>query len=238
MIFQGVSILFIALCLVQIGLLWAFQSPSSRATAFAQCRQRLQTRHYDYFKKGPEKKDIGRLWKNIIFPGIYVEYADTQEPKKTVKVVTKTRPILRPGNEGDSFGSTDPKLGTYNVVDPSTIPKLENSAYLQGKEKPIRKPDNFRPPTPKKATSASLSSGVTVLTDVSKFTRPKKPIILYDCSSNKDCGAVRKVASQLDLVVEYRPCPGGRAGYSDVMATIAQGKRELPFLVDNNPMYK
>lgn len=30
-------------------------------------------KYYDYFKKNKdgEKKDIGRLWKNIIFPGIY-----------------------------------------------------------------------------------------------------------------------------------------------------------------------
>ena len=74
--------------------------------------------YYDYFKKGPEKvlirwifwyiiltfwrkytyffqKDVGRLWKNILFPGIFVEYADTKEALKTVKVETKTAAITR-----------------------------------------------------------------------------------------------------------------------------------------------
>ena len=41
------------------------------------------------------QKDVGRLWKNILFPGIFVEYADTKEALKTVKVETKTKAITR-----------------------------------------------------------------------------------------------------------------------------------------------
>ena len=66
----------------------------------------IEQRHtylwYDYFKKGPEKKEIGRLWKNIIFPGIYVEYADTKETKQTVKIETKYRNDDE-RNEGELF---------------------------------------------------------------------------------------------------------------------------------------
>ena len=38
----------------------------------------------------------------------------------------------------------------------------------------------------------------------------------------------------LDLVVEYRPCPGARYGWSDAMAEITGGKRTVPFLIDPN----
>jgi hypothetical protein len=43
----------------------------------------------------------------------------------------------------------------------------------------------------------------------------------------------------LDLTVEFRPCPGGTFGFSDSMSTLTQGRREVPFMIDNNPsMYK
>ena len=46
----------------------AFQSiPSSRGTQ----GESVSRLYYNYFKKDGEKKEIGRLWKNIIFPGIY-----------------------------------------------------------------------------------------------------------------------------------------------------------------------
>ena len=43
----------------------------------------------------------------------------------------------------------------------------------------------------------------------------------------------------LDLTVEFRPCPGGTFGFSDSMSTLTLGRREVPFMIDNNPsMYK
>ncbi len=65
---------------------------------------------YDYFKKGPEKKEIGRLWKNIIFPRIYVEYADTKETKETVKIETKYKQ-----DDFRNDGILTNNLGTYQV---------------------------------------------------------------------------------------------------------------------------
>ena len=47
----------------------------------------LHIHHYEIPKKG-ERRDIGRLLKNVIFPGIYTEYADTKDAIKTVKVDT------------------------------------------------------------------------------------------------------------------------------------------------------
>lgn len=86
--------------------------------------------YYDYFKKNKdgEKKDIGRLWKNIIFPGIddihdrqpwavwfdstrstvgiFVEYADTKEPLKTVKVEVSEQQKKSRYNPTDLYRST------------------------------------------------------------------------------------------------------------------------------------
>jgi len=46
------------------------------------------TSHFYEIPKKGEKRDIGRLIKNIIFPGIYTEYADTKSSIKTVKIDT------------------------------------------------------------------------------------------------------------------------------------------------------
>lgn len=72
--------------------------------------------YYNYFKKDGEKREIGRLWKNIIFPGIYQEYQDTVEPKKTIKIKSEApkrsaASLARSGT--DSFFSQDSKSGTY-----------------------------------------------------------------------------------------------------------------------------
>mmetsp|Transcript_453 Transcript_453/g.657 ORF Transcript_453/g.657 Transcript_453/m.657 type:complete len:371 (+) Transcript_453:509-1621(+) len=196
------------------------------------------TLFYDYFKKGPEKKEIGRLWKNIIFPGIYYEYADTKETLKTVKVETKTGTRVR--NDVETIQKQNRKVGTYNVVDESTVPKIVDMKLIQEKVlKPVKKPANFVAPTPKKATTINLGTGISVLPDINKYPRPKKPIILYEYEASPDCKRVREACSMLDLTVEYRPCPGATSGFSDSMATLTLGRREVPFMVDNNPsMYR
>ena len=73
---------------------------------------------------------MGRLWKNIIFPGIYSDYADTKEPLKTVKVETtqSKKPISR--NDIDSFQSQNPKEGTYNVVDEKSVPTYKDMTQI------------------------------------------------------------------------------------------------------------
>ena len=50
---------------------------------------------------------------------------------------------------------------------------------------------------------------------------------LYDNSKR-----VREALSMLDLVVEYRPCPNARYGFSDELSTRTLGSRTIPFLVD------
>jgi hypothetical protein len=154
--------------------------------------------YYDYFKKGPEKKEIGRLWKNIIFPGIYVEYADTAEPKRTIKVETRTKPV-KSRNEDEGFSSSG-KPGTYNVADPKSAPTLEATANLKlPKLKPIAKPAAFAPPTPKTAMFVKPGSGVSVIPSISKYNRPKKPIVIYEFDSCPECKKVHYNESDPDV---------------------------------------
>lgn len=155
--------------------------------------------YYDYFKKGPEKKEIGRIWKNIIFPGIYVEYADTKAPMKTVKIEDKPKPgdpklkSIR-NADIDSFFSDKPKSGTYNVMDPKSVPQVISTQMIKSKTlKPPVKPPGFVAPTPKKAISIKLGSGLTVLPNIQQFPRPKKPLILYDFENAANCKKVREV---------------------------------------------
>eukprot|EP01031_Cornospumella_fuschlensis_P037158 gene37158-45100_t len=194
---------------------------------------------YDYFKKGPEKKEIGRLWKNILFPGIFVEYADTKEVKKTVKVETKTAPIK--SRYDISEIQNQPLSGTYNVVDAKSVPKVGDTSVLlsQKAQKAIAKPKGFVAPTPKRAMVTKPGSGLSVLPNIQTYTRPKRALVLYEYEGSAECKKVREACTILDIPVEVRPCPGGRYGFSDLMTTLTSGRRDIPFLVDSNPsMYK
>lgn len=190
--------------------------------------------YYNYFKrnKDGEKKDVGRLWKNIIFPGIYSEYEDTKEPLKTVVIQTKTTKKV------DRTASKEAKsaLGKYNVVDEATVPKTVSLNSIKKQQlKAVKKPESFVAPIPK---LAAKGKGLSVIPEA-KRVRLKKPIIIYDDEANGECRRVREALSMLDLPVEFRPCPGSRYGFSDQMATVSLGRREVPFMIDENPsMYR
>ena len=79
----------------------------------------LTIHYYDYFKKNKDgtKKDIKRLWKNIMFPGIYTDYEDTAEPMKTIKIDTNTRKSRYDEKEIAKF-----QKGSYSVADVKSIP--------------------------------------------------------------------------------------------------------------------
>jgi len=63
--------------------------------------------------------------------------------------------------------------------------------------------------------------------------RPDKPLILYEYDASPFCKRVRETINLLDLTVEYRPCPGARAGFSDELFK-RTGRRTVPYLVDSN----
>ncbi|KAJ1390233.1 hypothetical protein B484DRAFT_459599 [Ochromonadaceae sp. CCMP2298] len=189
----------------------------------------LTIHHYDYFKKNKDgtKKEIGRLWKNIIFPGIYTDYADTKDPIKEIKVVTKTAS----GNRNKNFDPEDQPTGTYN--DGRSVQAVAKALSR------IAKPAGFQAPTPKMALTVKLGAGIAVLPDIKQYPRAKKPIVMYEFESDAACRLVREACTTLDLTVEFRPCPGTTDGYADQMSTITLGKREVPFMVDDNPsMYR
>lgn len=64
-------------------------------------------------------------------------------------------------------------------------------------------------------------------------TRPNQPLILYEYDASPFCKRVRETINLLDLTVEYRPCPGARAGFSDELFQ-QTGRRTVPYLVDPN----
>lgn len=43
-------------------------------------------------------------------------------------------------------------------------------------------------------------------------SRPTKSLIIYEYEASPFCRKVREACALLDLTVEYRPCPGARAG--------------------------
>ena len=63
--------------------------------------------------------------------------------------------------------------------------------------------------------------------------RPEKPLILYEYAASPFCKRVREIINLLDLTVEYRPCPGARAGFTDELFK-RSGRRTVPYLVDPN----
>lgn len=63
--------------------------------------------------------------------------------------------------------------------------------------------------------------------------RPVKPLILYEYVASPFCKRVRETINLLDLTVEFRPCPGARAGFSEELFE-RSGRRTVPYLVDPN----
>ncbi len=76
------------------------------------------------------------------------------------------------------------------------------------------------------------SKGDSCLPDVATFSRPKKTLILFEYEASAPSKVVRQACQLLDLVVEHRPCPGGRYGFSDILQTKSQGSRTTPYLID------
>ena len=44
--------------------------------------------------------------------------------------------------------------------------------------------------------------------------RPEQPLVLYEYEGSPFCRKVREAALLLDVPVEFRPCPGARAGFA------------------------
>jgi len=75
-----------------------------------------------------------------------------------------------------------------------------------------------------------LRDSSTVLQDA---PRPEKPLIIYEYEASPFCRRVREMVNLLDLTVEYRPCPGARAGFSDELFA-RTGRRTVPYMIDPN----
>lgn len=195
--------------------------------------------HYSFFpfkKTDDEKKDPKRLLKNILFPGIYREYEDTAEVKKTIVIDTK-KGVKSRNQDVASFQSQESKSGSYASVDEASAPRFIGTEQIKSKTlKPIVKPADFTPSNTAPKKILPSIGGVSVLSNVNTYPRASKPIILYEYEASADCRRVREACSILDLNVEFRPCPGGTRGFSDQQATLTLGgKREVPYMIDMNP---
>lgn len=118
--------------------------------------------------------------------------------------------------------------------------------------KKVAAPKDFKAPEPKPFQIADgnfggavtgaialvlrLGSGVFAINKdvLSKCARPSKNLIIYEYEASPFCRKVREACAMLDLTIEYRPCPGARAGFSDEMAKRTGGRRTVPYLVDDN----
>jgi len=179
--------------------------------------------------------------KNIMFPGIYREYADTKEVRATVKVETKKAALNKSRNEDvDSFQSQSSKSVTFNFADPT---KTKSADFIfRGESKvagPLKAPAEFlKKNKPSAAISLPTAGVLSVSADVVSVS-PSKPLILYEYEDSADCRKVREACAVLDLSIEIKPCPGSTSGFSDQLSTFSLGRREVPCIIDNNPsMYR
>ncbi|KAI2508034.1 glutathione S-transferase [Fragilaria crotonensis] len=115
----------------------------------------------------------------------------------------------------------------------------------------VSAPKDFVPPEPQPLTltesadlGQALKAGVALVVRLATESsssggrlidapRPKKPLILYEYPASPFCKRVRETINLLDLTVEYRPCPGARAGFADELFD-RSGRRTVPYLVDPN----
>ena len=114
-----------------------------------------------------EKREIGRLIKNIIFPNIYTEYADTKDALPTIKVNTgvtseEKKAMAARASATDKGGRLDKQPAKFVMMDPDFEEKA--NAKAQGLQ-PVRAPAGFVPPIPK---FGRKEESVKVLPDVSK----------------------------------------------------------------------
>eukprot|EP01041_Mallomonas_annulata_P000799 gene799-1551_t len=189
--------------------------------------------------KTPERKDLVRVLKQTIFPGIFPTYEDTVFAKPTIKIETKQN-YIRSRNGEESFFSQESKSGSFNAVDEKSVPREVSASSIKSAAlKRIAKPADFVAPVPKKAGNVKLGSAGKVVPNIpASATKQRKPIVIYDAEGSNDCKKVREALCILDLTAEFRPCPG-RTGWSDTLATRTLGKRDVPFMIDENPsMYK
>ena len=61
--------------------------------------------------------------------------------------------------------------------------------------------------------------------------RPKVPMVLYEYEGSPFCRKVREAALLLDVPMQYRPCPGARAGFAAELKE-KTGRMTVPFLIE------
>lgn len=189
----------------------------------------------------PERKDLGRVLQQTLFPNIYTSYEDTVNAggKKAIKITTETgKAAAQPRKSFYDMKGDNSKIRLGEYIAPD-IPDEKAYEKTISKTKQIKKPANFKPSKPSSLKLVPATGpGSECLPGSNTFPKPKKPLILYETEGNSDCRKVREVLSALDIPVIVKPCPSGRYGWSDDQARITNGERTLPFLIDPGSMYQ
>ena len=205
----------------------------------------------DEGKNEDKSKELVRraLWATT--PWIFKDYEDTKnyvDGKKTVKVVVKEKTVdggLGSYRDRERDRGSYETTGTYNMMDSSRAPVVSGSVQdalfkNKGKAGPSGQAKVEAPKvgllgnTGMKVAQAVQGGGAGVLADINKYKRPSKTLLLYEYEGSPFCKKVREACSLLDVIVEYRPCPSARYGFSDQLATRTQGDRTVPFFYDPN----
>lgn len=156
------------------------------------------------------------------------------------KITTATRPKVEVPKD---FVLPEPKpltitsktdLGTFAANTLALLLRLGTSAFVLG-----WKIDTLFAPKEDANKKYALQLGPLRIRDSSSVLdqapRPQQPLILYEYDASPFCRRVREMLNLLDLPVEYRPCPGARAGkFSQELAQRTGGRQTVPYLVDPN----
>ena len=226
-------------------LLIILYSTNAFTTSFIRCTRRSSQSRLDLDMK-KEKKDLGRLLQTIIFPNIYADYEDTKDlgsQKEEIKIKTQAykemeKEFARPSYK--KVKGEDMTDGKFKTMDDKVYTSTKGAEFVDTISKlgAPKKPIGFKPNKPSSLKLGIASGpGATCGTDINSWPKPKKPLLLYEYEGQGASRKVREACSYLDLVIEVRPSPGGRYGWSDDQARITGGERVLPFMVDSSSAY-
>ncbi len=167
----------------------------------------------------------------IVWLGVIAGFETSRNLKKPATILSLGKKLEPP------IGFVSPNPKPFVVADGNYGGFLKGAAALASRFGSGAFVVGWTPITPDKQKGAWPGT-LNLLRDSSTIlpfcARPAKPLILYEFEASPFCRKVREAMSMLDLTVEYRPCPGAREGWSDVMARSTHGKRTVPYLIDSN----
>ena len=134
------------------------------------------------------------------------------------------------GPEPQKFGVADGELANVLTASGSFVTRAVSGALCEGWN-----PSVVDGPAPEGVYTFGEFGGryLRETSDVHKFSRPEKPIKLYEFEGCPFCRKVREAVIWLDLDVLFYPCPQGGPTYREFVKQTG-GKSQFPYMVDEN----